>query len=141
MSTWQALAAQKPQEYFTKLQIQSLKSTPYHGTHSTSLGLRLHLVSTLHGCLCLDLEIKPLPGTYVAVTSLTLRMWAVRRPLTSANSCYPHVHPHVRRVAADWALLHLGRAIAASALVAAWYGGVRLRVDKADDARRLTTDG
>ena len=98
-------------------------------------------MSTLHGCLCLDLEIKPLPGTYVAVTSLTLRMWAVRRPPTSANSRYPHVHPHVRRVAADWALLHLGRAIAASALVAAWHRGVRLGVDEADNARHLATDG
>ena len=56
-------------------------------------------------------------------------------------SRHPHVHPFLkRRAAADWALIHLGRAIAARALVAAWDRGVRLGVDEADDARRLTTD-
>ena len=57
-------------------------------------------------------------------------------------SRYPYVHPFLkRRTAADRALIHQGRAIGASALVAAWDRGVRLGVDKANDARRLTTDG
>ena len=51
------------------------------------------------------------------------------------------MHPLSCRTAADWALAHLGGAIAASALVAARDRGVRLGVDEADDARRLTTDG
>ena len=38
-------------------------------------------------------------------------------------------------------LPHLARAITTSALVSAWDRGVRLGVHKADDARRLTTDG
>ena len=58
-----------------------------------------------------------------------------------SDSRYPHVHPHQRRNAADWALLHQGRAITASALVAAWHRDVRLRVTEADDARRLATNG
>ena len=51
------------------------------------------------------------------------------------------MHPLSCRVAADRALNHLGRAIAASALVTARNCNVRLGVDKADDAGRLTTDG
>ena len=51
------------------------------------------------------------------------------------------MHPLSCRVAADRALNHLGRAIAASTLVAAWDRGVRLGVDEADGARRLATDG
>ena len=51
------------------------------------------------------------------------------------------MHPLSYRIAADRALAHKGRAIAASALVAARDRGVRLGVDKANDARRLATDG
>ena len=43
------------------------------------------------------------------------------------------MHPHLHRSAADWALPHLGRAVAARALVAAWHREVRLGVGKADD--------
>ena len=57
---------------------------------------------------------------------------ATLEPVSTLLSC---------RIATDQTVTHLGRAIAASALVAAWDGGVRLGVDKADDARRLTTDG
>lgn len=51
------------------------------------------------------------------------------------------MHPHQRSFAADWALRHLSRTIAASALVAAWHRSVRLGVDEADNARCLATDG
>ena len=57
------------------------------------------------------------------------------------DSRHVHVQPAYATRAADRALTHQGRAIAASALVAAWDRGVRLGVDEADDARRLTTDG
>eukprot|EP00964_Phaeocystis_antarctica_P023496 scaffold13134_cov69-Phaeocystis_antarctica.AAC.5 len=52
-----------------------------------------------------------------------------------------YVHPRLHRSAADGALLHLGRAMVARALVAAWHRDVRLGVGEADDARRLATDG
>ena len=52
-----------------------------------------------------------------------------------------HVQPAHATRAADRALVQFGRAIAASALVAAWDRGVRLGVDEANDAGRLTTDG
>eukprot|EP00964_Phaeocystis_antarctica_P089692 scaffold57280_cov61-Phaeocystis_antarctica.AAC.2 len=74
-----------------------------------------------------------------ATSCATHRAWSSF--IDATNSRYPHVHPHLRRVAADWALLHLGRAITACALVAAWHRGVRLGVDEADGARRLATDG
>ena len=61
-----------------------------------------------------------------------------KRKTRSRNS---HLHPLSYRIAADRALTHLGRAIATRALVAAWHGNVRLGVDEADDARRLTTNG
>jgi hypothetical protein len=51
------------------------------------------------------------------------------------------MEPLSHRIATDRALIHLGRALAASALVAAWDRGVRLGVDEADDARGLTADG
>ena len=51
------------------------------------------------------------------------------------DSRHVHAHPHLHMATADWALLHLGRAIAARALVAAWHRNVRLGVSEADDAR------
>ena len=56
----------------------------------------------------------------------------------SSNS---YVQPFLAARATHRALIQLGRAITASALVAAWDRGVRLGVDEANDARRLTTDG
>ena len=54
-----------------------------------------------------------------------------------------HAHPHLRRKqwdAADGALLHLSRAVATRALVAARHRDVRLGASKADDASRLAAD-
>ena len=55
-----------------------------------------------------------------------------------------HAHPHLRRKqrdAADGALLHLSRAVATRALVAARHRDMRLGASEADDARRLATYG
>eukprot|EP00964_Phaeocystis_antarctica_P029633 scaffold16712_cov65-Phaeocystis_antarctica.AAC.7 len=79
------------------------------------------------------------PLCLVAITSRVTRLegsLSVRAP-----SRHAHVHPHQRSFAADWALRHLSRTIAASALVAAWHRSVRLGVDEADNARCLATDG
>ena len=58
-----------------------------------------------------------------------------RCQLAKFDSGHVYVHPHLHMTTADWALLHLGRAIAARALVAAWHSDVRLGVSEADDAR------
>jgi hypothetical protein len=57
------------------------------------------------------------------------------------GSRHSDMEPLSHRIATDRALIHLGRALAASALVAAWDRGVRLGVDEADDARCLPADG
>ena len=61
--------------------------------------------------------------------------------LRSNVSRHPYLHPHLHSRAADGALVHLGRAVGARALVAARHRDVRLEVGEADDARRLAADG
>ena len=51
------------------------------------------------------------------------------------HSRHVNVHPHLHMATADRALLHLSRAIAARALVAAWHCDVRFGVGEAGDAR------
>eukprot|EP00964_Phaeocystis_antarctica_P070120 scaffold42663_cov69-Phaeocystis_antarctica.AAC.1 len=63
------------------------------------------------------------------------------RSSRSTSSRHTYLHPHLHRTAADWALLHLGRASTASALVTARSREVRLGVHEADNARRLASDG
>ena len=56
-------------------------------------------------------------------------------------SRHVYVHPRLHKSAANGALLHQGRAMAARALVAARHRDVRLGVSEADNARRLATNG
>ena len=56
-------------------------------------------------------------------------------------SRHSYVYPFPHWTAANRAILHPGRAVAASALVAAWHREVRLGVGEANDARRLASDG
>jgi hypothetical protein len=55
----------------------------------------------------------------------------------SVTPAHSDMEPLSHMTATDRTLIHLGRAIAASALVAAWDRGVRLGVDEADDVHEM----